>query len=373
MISARKHMRTAVFVGLSVIAISGLVLLQNMSGEAMAQEDAAQHEESGAAVQEAPADVAQEEPAVVQEAPAEVAQEEPAVEQEAPAEVAQEEPAVEQEAPAEVAQEEPAVEQEAPADTAQEEPAAVQEAPADAAPATSAAGVECFESIKGATELSKKNNVVPKYGYPNVKCSPTTGAVLWYGDPYTGTQPIGEMPTYGDKTDGDFAQAVIRPRAEHLKTIIQTNMQCSVCHPSADPATLPNDPRQLMMHQDIVADGTALQHGRGAIWCLDCHNTANRDTLIDRQGNEVSFNQSQKVCGSCHGDLYSDWRMGLHGKRTGEWKVGGKKRWWTCTECHNPHTVQERRFQPIKPEPPPALPRGMSKDDFKGAEGHGGH
>ncbi|MCI5143156.1 MAG: hypothetical protein D3909_15805, partial [Candidatus Electrothrix sp. ATG1] len=107
-----------------------------------------------------------------------------------------------------------------------------------------------------------------------------------------------------------------------------------------------------------------------------CHNAANRDTLIDRQGNEVSFNESYKVCGSCHGDLYSDWRMGLHGKRTGEWKVGGKKRWWTCTECHNPHTVQEHRFDPVKPEPPPALPRGMSKADLGnhgGGHGHGGH
>ncbi|MDU9050567.1 MAG: hypothetical protein Q3M30_17100 [Candidatus Electrothrix sp. Rat3] len=263
--------------------------------------------------------------------------------------------------------------QDAAQDAVQDDSSAVQAAP-DTAPATpDATAEECFESIKGTTELSKKNNVVPKYGYPNVKCSPTTGAVLWYGDPYDGTEPMGEMPSYGDKTDGDFAEAVIRPRAEHLKTIIQTNMQCSVCHPSADPATLPNDPRQLMMHQDIVSDPQNLQHGRGAIWCFDCHNAANRDALVDQQGQEVSFDASYKVCGSCHGDLYSDWRMGLHGKRTGEWKVGGKKRWWTCTECHNPHTVQEHRFQPIKPEPPPALPRGMSEDDFKGADEHGGH
>jgi uncharacterized CHY-type Zn-finger protein len=247
---------------------------------------------------------------------------------------------------------------------------AVQAAP-DTAPATpDATAEECFESIKGATELSKVDNVIPKYGYPNVKCSPTTGAVLWYGDPYSDTEPMGEMPHFNDRTDGDFAQAVIRPRVNKLKTLIQTSMQCSGCHPGADPATLPNDPRQLMMHQDIVADGTALQHGRGAIWCFDCHNAANRDTLVDQRGQEVSFNESQKICGSCHGVAYSEWRMGLHGKRTGEWKVGGKKRWWTCTECHNPHTVQEHRFQPIKPEPPPALPRGMSKEDYKAADEH---
>jgi len=305
MISGSKYMRVAVFCGLFVVVTGGLAL-HKMPGEAAAQEDAAQ-EESGAAVQETPANAAQ------------------------------------------------------------EEPVAEQEAPAEAVPTTSDAGVECYESRKDATKLLQVQNAKPKYGYPNVKCSPTTGAVLWYGDPYTGTEPLGEMPKYGDKTDGDFAQAVIRPRTGHLKTLIQTNMQCSGCHQGPPQQS---EPRQLMMHQDIVADATKLQHGRGAIWCFDCHNADNRDTLVDRQGNEVSFNQSQKVCGSCHGDLYSDWRMGLHGKRTGEWKVGGKKRWWTCTECHNPHTVQEHRFDPVKPEPPPALPRGMSKDDFKGAEGH---
>jgi len=251
---------------------------------------------------------------------------------------------------------------------------AVAEGTSGAAAGTSdAAQNECFESIKGATELSKMDNVVPKYGYPNVKCSPATGAVLWYGDPYGGTEPMGEMPSYGDHTDGDFAQAVIRPRAKSLKTLVQTSMQCSGCHPGADQATQQNDARQIMMHQDIVSDAAKLQHGRGAIWCFDCHNAANRDTLVDQRGQEVSFDESYKVCGSCHGDIYSDWRMGLHGKRTGEWKVGGKKRWWACTECHNPHTVQEHRFQPIKPEPPPALPRGMTKEDYKAADEHGGH
>jgi uncharacterized CHY-type Zn-finger protein len=253
---------------------------------------------------------------------------------------------------------------------AQDKSDATQDTADTAAATSSAAPVECYESIKNATELAKVDNVNPKFGYPNVKCSPTTGAVLWYGDPYTGTEPMGEMPKFNDKTDGDFAQAVIRPRSKSLKTLIQTNMHCSDCHPSADPATQKNVPRQLQMHQNIVSDASKLQHGRGAIWCFDCHNAANRDTLIDRQGNEVSFNQSQKVCGSCHGDIYSDWRMGIHGKRIGSWKVGGKKRWWTCTECHNPHTVQEHRFNPLKPEPPPALPRGMTKEDFKTTEGH---
>ncbi|CAK8712016.1 MAG: Cytochrome c7 [Candidatus Electronema aureum] len=241
--------------------------------------------------------------------------------------------------------------------------ATAEEGKSDAAPAQDKAGaasVECYESIKDSTNLTKVENANPKFGYPNVKCSPTTGAVLWYGDPYTDTVPMGEMPKFGDETDGDFAQAVIRSRTKHFKT----TMQCSGCHPgTAQAAAPPNEPRQLQMHQDIISDASKLQHGRGAIWCLDCHNAANRDTLVDRRKNEVSFDESYKLCGSCHGDTYSKWRIGLHGKRTGEWKVGGKKRWWTCTECHNPHTIQEHRFNPVKPEPPPALPRGMSSSE----------
>ncbi len=51
--------------------------------------------------------------------------------------------------------------------------------------------VICFESRKGATEVTKREI---KPGLPNVKCSPTTGAALWYGDPYDGTVPMGKMP-----------------------------------------------------------------------------------------------------------------------------------------------------------------------------------
>ncbi|MCI5164542.1 MAG: hypothetical protein D3903_00280 [Candidatus Electrothrix sp. GM3_4] len=159
---------------------------------------------------------------------------------------------------------------------------------AEGKPVVAVAPDECYESMKGATNLARVDNAVPKFGYPNVKCSPTTGAVLWYGDPYYGTVPMGDMPHFGDETDGDFAQAKIRPRAESLKT----TMQCSACHPSADPAVHQNDPREIMNHQDIVSDATKLQHGRGAIWCFDCHNAAYRDTLVDRRGNEVSFNES---------------------------------------------------------------------------------
>jgi hypothetical protein len=225
---------------------------------------------------------------------------------------------------------------------------------------------DCFESrIGGYSSVTRVENADPKYGYPNVKCSQTTDAVLWYGDPFAGTIPMGEMPTINDTTQGDFANAVVKPREVHLMNFLGTD-GCKTCHDGKIvPFPKSKKPRLLGMHQDIVENSLNLMHGRGAMWCLDCHSATNRNKLIDRHGNEISFNQPQKLCGTCHGENYIDWRAGIHGKRIGSWVKGGKKRWWVCTECHNPHTVQITRFNRLKPEPRPALPRGMKNADYE--------
>lgn len=219
---------------------------------------------------------------------------------------------------------------------------------------------ECFESREGYSNVTRTETE----GKTNVKCSNKTGGVLWWGDPYDGTEPMGEMPV---EADYSHEEAVVKPRTGQLKYF----MPCTSCHNgSMVPYPASKEPRPLAMHQDIVADSMNLQHGRGAIWCLDCHNPKNRDTLIDHRGREISFNQPQKLCGKCHGEVYSDWRDGIHGKRIGNWTKGGKKRWWVCTECHNPHTVQEKRFQPISPEPRPQYPRTRTNADHE-KHGHG--
>ncbi|WP_455197952.1 hypothetical protein [Kaarinaea lacus] len=232
---------------------------------------------------------------------------------------------------------------------------------------------DCFESRESYTAVARIEDVVPQYGYPNIKCSSRTSGVLWYGDPFDGTIPIGDMPIIEDETQGDFTNAVVKPREPRLKYFNMGPDGCKTCH-NGQSVPYPKDkkPRLIVMHKDIVENSLQLMHGRGAIWCLDCHSATNRNRLRDRRGNEVTFNQPQRLCGSCHGELYIDWREGIHGKRIGEWKTGGKKRWWVCTECHNPHTVQSIRFNPINPEPPPPLPRGMRKVDFELNES-GGH
>lgn len=228
------------------------------------------------------------------------------------------------------------------------------------APAASEEPSECFESREGYSAMPRE--VVD--GVPNVKCSKTSGGVLWWGNPYTATEPMGDMPV---EADYSHEEAVVKPRTAQLKYF----MPCTQCHNGAMvPYPKNKNKRALAMHQDIVPDSMDLQHGRGAIWCLDCHNPRNRNTLIDHNGGEISFNQPQKLCGKCHGEVYGDWRDGIHGKRIGQWAKGGKKRWWVCTECHNPHMVQTKRFQPLKPENAPQFPRTRKNADH---EKHGGH
>lgn len=221
--------------------------------------------------------------------------------------------------------------------------------------------VICFESRKGTSEVTQREIAVE---LKNVKCSPTTGAVLWWGDPYDGTVPLGDMPIEADYTQGE---AVVRPRSE--KSVLLP-ICGTACHNGTFPPPVKDkNPRKLTMHLDIVPDSLNLQHGRGGIWCLDCHNSEVRNTYTDHFGGQIDFDQPQKLCGKCHGPAYRDWRDGIHGKRIGEWANDGKKRWFVCTECHNPHDVQQGNrnsgFRQLKPEPAPMLPKGMKNADHE--------
>jgi hypothetical protein len=236
---------------------------------------------------------------------------------------------------------------------------------ADAAPAAPAPeakkDVECFESRKGYTEWMQREI---KPGWPNVKCSPRTAATLWYGDPFEGTVPMGDQPNM-DKAI--TKNAVIRPRSEKLNFLAMCGTAChNGVGPNANPPTLPKNkkPTPIPTMEAMMPELADFQHGRGRIWCLDCHHTTKRNMLVDNFGDpSVSFDQPQLLCGKCHGDKLRDWRDGIHGKRIGEFTVNGKQRWFVCTECHNPHNVQDgkrnRGFIQLQPEPAPQLPRGL--------------
>lgn len=119
---------------------------------------------------------------------------------------------------------------------------------------------------------------------------------------------------------------------------------CSDCHADMEPNL---QRRQLEdMHTDIV-----LNHAEGQRWCLDCHNPNDRDKLRLVSGEVIDFSESYRLCGQCHGDKFRDWKVGIHGKRTGYWN--GDKQYLLCAHCHNPH---DPKFKSLTPMPPPVRP-----------------
>jgi hypothetical protein len=134
---------------------------------------------------------------------------------------------------------------------------------------------------------------------------------------------------------------------------------CSDCHEDMDVNL-----RRRILADEHVEISESFNHASEQRWCLDCHNTDNRDVLRLANGDTVLFEESYNLCGQCHGTIFRDCKAGIHGKRTGEWN--GMKQYRLCVHCHNPHNP---KFKPIKPLPPPNNPleikyRKLSKDEI---------
>jgi hypothetical protein len=118
---------------------------------------------------------------------------------------------------------------------------------------------------------------------------------------------------------------------------------CTDCH--ANFAPNPKRRKLVDWHTEI---SDIFNHDSENRWCLDCHDLNNRDSLKLASGKLLDFKESYKLCGQCHGEKLRDWKVGVHGKRTGNWN--GKKEYLLCVHCHNPHSP---KFAELKPEPPP--------------------
>jgi len=119
---------------------------------------------------------------------------------------------------------------------------------------------------------------------------------------------------------------------------------CTMCHADME---VNLERRELVdFHEDIV-----LKHDEENRWCMDCHDANNRDFLHSASGQLISFEESYKLCGQCHGPKLRDWKVGIHGKRTGSWN--GQKQYLLCVHCHDPHSP---KFPKMKPEPAPQKP-----------------
>jgi Cytochrome c7 and related cytochrome c len=126
---------------------------------------------------------------------------------------------------------------------------------------------------------------------------------------------------------------------------------CTECHTEADLPTNKTRRQLVDAHDDIV-----LKHDEEQRWCLDCHDAANRDRLHLASGELVTFDESYRVCGQCHGEKYRDWRAGAHGRRVGQWN--GTKEYLLCVHCHSPH---QPRFKALAPRPAPLRPVRSSR------------
>jgi len=137
-----------------------------------------------------------------------------------------------------------------------------------------------------------------------------------------------------------------------VETFYSDYFPCSDCHSEL----IPNTKRRVLvdMHDDIIFD-----HDSANRWCLACHNTYDRDYLILAGGELLGFDESYRLCGQCHGPKYRDWKLGIHGKRTGEWN--GKKQYRLCVSCHNPHSP---KIKSLKPMPPPRRPENIYIDSI---------
>ncbi|MBI4860282.1 MAG: polysulfide reductase NrfD [Candidatus Riflebacteria bacterium] len=123
---------------------------------------------------------------------------------------------------------------------------------------------------------------------------------------------------------------------------------CTGCHNAKQKAN--PERRKLGPPHDAIV----LKHDEQNRWCLDCHDEKNRDKLHLANGTLIGFDESYRLCGQCHGPTYRDWKLGIHGKRTGMWN--GKKEYLLCAHCHYPHSPG---FKPLQPEKAPARPEDV--------------
>lgn len=131
-----------------------------------------------------------------------------------------------------------------------------------------------------------------------------------------------------------------------------TVFDCYLCHEEGKPPPLRFDTNQNLIvpteHSDIVMGHGS--HGRNNN-CFNCHNETNLTLLQTRDGHEVTFSNSQLLCGSCHGPTLRDWEAGVHGRTSGYWdRALGPADRKLCVNCHNPHSP---KFPGREPAPGP--------------------
>jgi len=120
------------------------------------------------------------------------------------------------------------------------------------------------------------------------------------------------------------------------------DQRCDDCHKLF--ASVPERTRGRPRTQHTEID---LRHGLND-GCLNCHDIAERERLRLHSGETVPFSEVAQLCAQCHGPVYRDWELGVHGKTVGAWnpELDQPVR-YTCTNCHDPHAPAYPGIEPL--------------------------
>src|SRR5437867_3218254 len=93
-----------------------------------------------------------------------------------------------------------------------------------------------------------------------------------------------------------------------------SSLDCYACDEKNKPVHLRLDTNSNVIlpkeHEDLI-----MRHGRNNRndYCFNCHDPENLDTLKTPEGKRYKWEESTKLCASCHGPTYRDWEAGIHG------------------------------------------------------------
>ena len=156
--------------------------------------------------------------------------------------------------------------------------------------------------------------------------------------------------------DGEFLNTATwrKSYADLIKAKADVDVfDCYLCHDKDKKLELKYDAKNQLVvpkeHADDIVMGHG-SHGRNNN-CFNCHNEQDLTQLQTRDGEPIKFEDSPRLCGSCHGPTYRDWELGIHGRTSGYWdRAKGPIDRKQCVNCHDPHSP---KFPGRKPAPPP--------------------
>lgn len=173
-------------------------------------------------------------------------------------------------------------------------------------------------------------------------------------------RPAGAPPSAGRTPEIDRGLLDTGPRRASFADLVRagedvSHFRCYLCHERGQAPVLKFDAdRRIIVpeeHADIVMSHGGHERNNH---CFNCHNEHDRETLQVRDGRKLGYDESSRLCGSCHGPTFADWEAGAHGRTSGHWDLSrGPRHRLDCVNCHDPH---QPRIPPRAPLPGPARP-----------------